>query len=108
MSDAPASAAGVKLDLNNPEFQRQLFDLQKSDASAVIGTLRKISGMTWLQFYADVGLRWEQIHSYVGPKSEKRYSFRIARGFRAVGFRERDWLRILSLHPDHDSAYDQR
>jgi hypothetical protein len=33
------------------------------------------------------------------------YSFRISQVFRAVAYREGLGLRILTLHPDHDSAY---
>jgi hypothetical protein len=39
------------------------------------------------------------------PNGVKLYSFRISRGFRGVAFRDRQWIRLLSLHPDHDSAY---
>lgn len=35
----------VKLDLNNPVFQRQLFNLQKRDQREILGTLRKLSNM---------------------------------------------------------------
>ncbi|MBF0200858.1 MAG: hypothetical protein HQK66_06015 [Desulfamplus sp.] len=95
----------VRLDLNNPVFQRQLFVLQKSEQLSVLNTLRKISGMTWQQIYQDSGLKWEAIISRKGPHNERLYSLRIAKGFRSVAFRENSWLRILSLHPDHDSAY---
>ncbi len=33
------------------------------------------------------------------------YSFRMGKGFRGIAYRDGLWLRILSLHPDHDSAY---
>jgi hypothetical protein len=26
---------------------------------------------------------------------------------RAIGYRERDYLRLISLHADHDSAYEE-
>ena len=45
------SAVGVLLDLNNPEFQRQLFELDKTDQRRVLVTLRKLSGMAWEQVY---------------------------------------------------------
>jgi len=99
--------ASVQLDLNNPVFQRNFFGLQKKEQWAVFQTLRKLAKMTWKQVYGDGGLKWEEIHSRTGTHSEKLYSFRIGKGFRAVAWREESWLRILSLHPDHDSAYDQ-
>ncbi len=99
--------ASVQLDLNNPVFQRNLFSLQKNEQWAIFQTLRKLSRMTWKQVYGDGGLKWEAIQSRTGPHGEKLYSFRIGKAFRAVACREESWLRVLSLHPDHDTAYDQ-
>jgi hypothetical protein len=98
-------SAPVRLDLNNPVFQRQLFALPKDGRRAVLNTLRKLAEMSWQQVYADAGLRWEAILSRVGPHGGRLYSLRIGRGFRAVACREGDWLRLLTLHPDHDTAY---
>jgi hypothetical protein len=95
----------VNLDLNSPVFQRQLFDLPKKEQGEVLGTLKKLSKMNWGQVYADRGLRWEMIFSQTGPHGKRLYSFRITKGFRGVAYREGEFLRLLSLHPDHDSAY---
>lgn len=102
--DPPTDA--VHLDLNNPVFQRQLFALEKAQQLAVLGTLRKLAGLRWTQVYQDRGLKWEAIHSRSGPDGRRLYSVRMSQGFRAVAYRdEGGWLRLLSLHPDHDSAY---
>ncbi|HWT79424.1 MAG TPA: hypothetical protein VN648_11545 [Candidatus Methylomirabilis sp.] len=101
MSEVPS----VRLDLNNPVFQRQLFALPKDGQRAVHNTLRKLGEMSWQQVYGDAGLHWEAILSRVGPHGGRLYSLRIAIGFRAVAYREGDWLRLLTLHPEHDSAY---
>jgi hypothetical protein len=61
--------------------------------------------LLWDQLYKDKGLKWEMIHSKQGKKGEKLYSFRITQKCRAVGIREGDYLRILSLYSDHNSAY---
>jgi len=61
--------------------------------------------MTWQQVYSDNGLKWELILSQRGPGDNKLYSFRISKGFRRVAYRDGSWLRLLSLHPDHDSVY---
>jgi hypothetical protein len=95
----------VNLDLNNPVFQRQLFDLEKKEQSDILGTLLKLSKMNWDQVYTDRGLKWEIIFSRTGPHGERVYSFRIGKGFRGLAYRQGDWMRILSLNPDHDSAY---
>jgi len=95
----------IRLDLNNPVFQRQLFNLTKSNQRSILNTLRKLAKMTWQQVYSDFGIKWEVILSQKGPGDNKLYSFRISKGFRGVAYREGAWLRLLSLHPDHDSAY---
>jgi hypothetical protein len=95
----------VRLDLNNPVFQRQLFALPKNEQRNTLNTLRKLANMAWPQVYVDHGLKWEVILSRQGPSDNRLYSFRIGKGFRGIAYREGLWLRILSLHPDHDSAY---
>lgn len=99
------SAERILLDLNNPEFQANLFDLPKPEAWAVLKTLRLLKAMGWAQLQRSQGLRWELIQSRVGPDGQRLYSLRISRGCRAVAWRDGHWLRMLSLHPDHDSAY---
>ncbi len=95
----------IRLDLNNPEFQSNLLDLYKPQAWAVLQTLRLLQAMSWLQLQQSKGLRWELIQSRQGPQGERLYSLRVSRSCRAVAWRDGDWLRLLSLHPDHDSAY---
>jgi hypothetical protein len=95
----------IQLDLNNPEFQANLFSLDKPEAWAVLKTLKLLQAMTWEQIQASKGLRWELIQSRQGPRGERLYAMRISRSCRAVAWREGAWLRFLSLHPDHDSAY---
>ena len=95
----------IRLDLNNPEFQSNLLSLQKAEAWAVLHTLRLLRSLDWQQLQASKGLRWERIQSRTGPAGERLYSLRISRSCRAVALRDGDWLRLLSLHPDHDSAY---
>ena len=95
----------IRLDLNNPVFQANLLDLDKPQGWAVLQTLRLLQAMTWLQLQQSKGLRWELIQSRQGPQGEHLYSLRVSRSCRAVAWREGDWLRFLSLHPDHDSAY---
>lgn len=100
------SDKSILLDLNNPVFQKNLFNLQKNEQRSVLGILRKMSNMSWQQLYGDTGLKWEAIASRSGPNGARLYSFRIGKGFRGLAYRENDWLRILSLHPDHDSVYN--
>lgn len=98
----------VLLDINATSLQDGLFRLTPKELSAVFKTLRKLRSMNWADVYRDNGLKWEAILSRTGTKGERLYSFRISRGFRAVAVREGAWLRLISLHPDHDSAYKSR
>lgn len=93
------------LDLNDPEFQADLFALPRDQQVAVLKTLRKLSKITWDDVYRDQGLKWELVVSRRGEERERLYSLRITRGFRALAYREGEYLRLVSLHPDHDSAY---
>ncbi len=95
----------VLLDINAPTFQDGLLRLQKEDALRVLGTLRKIKQLTWIAVYKDKGLHWEMVQSKKGPLGERLYTIRISDGFRALVYRQGNFLRFLSLHPDHDSAY---
>ncbi len=95
----------VLLDLNAPTFQEDLLSLKKEDALRVLGTLRKIKQLSWMEVYKDKGLRWEMVQSKTGPMGTRLYTIRISEGFRALVYREDHFMRFLSLHPDHDSAY---
>jgi hypothetical protein len=96
----------IRLDLNNREFQANLLALEKSEAWAVLKTLRLLQTIDWRQLQSSKGLHWELIQSRQGPQGQRLFSLRISRSCRAVAWRDGDWLRFLSLHPDHDSAYD--
>lgn len=95
----------VLLDLNNPIFQEDLFALEKDNATRILGTLCKIKKLTWTDVYKDKGLRWELVQSREGPAGQRLYTIRISQGFRALVYREGQYMRFLSLHPDHDSVY---
>lgn len=95
----------VLLDLNNPIFQEDLFALEKDEVIRIIGSFRKISKITWTEVYRDKGLRWELVQNRIGPEGQRLYTIRISQGFRALVYREYQFMRFLTLHPDHDSAY---
>ena len=95
----------VKIDLNNPEFQKDLFALEKIDQLALIRVLKKISNLTWDELYRDQGLQWEAIISKTTKTNDRIYSFRFSQKYRALALREESYLHLLTLHTDHDSAY---
>lgn len=105
----PERVATVRLDLNNPVFQRDLLGLQKAERHAALDTLAKLLQLTWLQVYRDKGLHWEKIVSVKPPASiGVLYSLRITKARRAVACREGDFVRLLSIAPDHDATYGKK
>ena len=97
----------VLLDLNNPIFQEDLFSLDRENAARVLAALRKIKKLSWTEIYRDRGLRWELVQSKTGPSGNRLYTIRIAAGFRALVCRQGQFMRLLLLHTEHDSAYKQ-
>ena len=104
-----ANDALVRLDLNNPVFQEHLFHLQKPDRHAAVDTLKKIRQLTWAQLYRDNGLKWEKIVSVKPPLGvDAIYSLRITQSRRCTAFRDGDYMRFLTIAPDHDSTYGRK
>ena len=95
----------VKIDMNGSEFQKDLFALEKTEQIALIKTLKKITHLNWPELYMDNGLKWEAISSKQSKSGERIYSFRFSQKYRAIALRQGDFLRLLTLHTDHDSAY---
>lgn len=97
--------AGAQGDRNNRECQANLFSFDKPEVWAVLKPVKLLQAMTWEPIQASKDLRWELFQSRHGPDGERLYAMRISRSWRAVAWREGAWLRFLSLHPGHDSAY---
>jgi hypothetical protein len=99
----------VRLDLNNPVFQTNLLSLQKPERHAALGTLNKIRQLTWNQLYRDSGLKREKISSIKPPPDiDAIYSLRITQSRRATAYRDGDFIRLLTVAPDHDSTYGRK
>ncbi len=96
----------IKIDMNHPDFQKDLFHLEKNEQIAFLKALKKIRQLNWDKLYADNGLKWEAILSKTTPSGQRIYTFRFSKKYRATALREGEFLRLLSLHADHDSAYD--
>ncbi len=104
-----SSSNQIRLDLNNPVFQENLFGLQKPERNSAIDTLRKIQQLNWDQLYRDKGLKWEKIVSVKPPQGiDAIYSLRLTRSRRCIAYRDGDFMRLLSVAPDHDSTYGQK
>lgn len=98
-----AAEQRIRLDLNSPV----LFRLQPEELKHVMSALRRLRELDWSGLYRHPGFRWEAIeHPRVGGGG-KVYWLRLSQRIRAVGFRDGNFLRLVSLHPDHDSAYER-
>jgi hypothetical protein len=101
-----AAGSRIRLDLNSPEFQDVFFRLEAEDLKQVVASLRRLRDLDWNHLYRHTGFRWEAIEHLKAPNGAKVYSLRLSQRIRAVAFRDSDFLRMVSLHPDHDSAYE--
>jgi len=91
--------------MNSPEFQSDFFNLEKNEQIALVKTLKKIRQLDWAQLYVDSGLKWEAILSKQSKEGHRIYSFRFSQKYRATALRQGDFMRLLTLHVDHDSTY---
>ena len=103
----PAARSRILLDLNNPEFQDIFFRLEATESKQVIASLRRLRELEWSTFYRHPGFNWEAIEHLRAPNGAKVYSLLLSQRIRALAFREGEFLRFISLHPDHDSAYER-
>ena len=108
MADAE-QARKVQLDLNNEVFQENWLTLDKSERNRVTDFLRKLRQLTWDQLYRDQGLKWEKVVSVKPPKGiDAVYTLRITQARRATAYRDGNFLRFLTIAPDHDAAYGKK
>ena len=101
-----AAGSRIRLDLNSPAFQEVFFRLAVDDLKQVVASLRRLRELDWNSLYRHTGFRWEAVEHLRAPNGAKVYSLRLSQRIRAVAFRDGDFLRLISLHPDHDSAYE--
>ena len=102
-----AAPKPVRLDLNSPEFQDVLFRLDQEDLRQVVAGLRRLRELDWNSLYRHTGFRWEAIEHLKAPNGSTVYALRLSQRIRALAFRDSEFLRFVSLHPDHDSAYQR-
>jgi hypothetical protein len=101
----PAGGSRVRLDLNSPEFQDVFFHLELSELKQVAGSLRRLGELDWSTVYRHPGFKWEAIQHIRTPNGAAAHSLRLNEKIRAIAYRDGDFLRTISLHADHDSAY---
>ena len=72
----------------------------------MVASLRRLGRLEWVTLYRHSGFHWEAIEHLRAPNGAKVYSLRLSQRIRALAYRDGDFLRFLSLHPEHDSAYE--
>lgn len=83
--------------------------MQKVERHAALDTLNKIRQLTWNQVYRDPGLKWEKITSIRPPQGiDSLYSIRITQARRATAYRDGEFMRFLTVAPDHDATYGKK
>lgn len=103
----------VAVDVGFEGFKEDFKKLTSEEQSEFFDTLNKIQKMTWQQIWDTStktpgqkrGLNYEKIEGQLTPSGEQVCSIRITQKFRARVVRADRWMRFISLHPDHDSAY---
>ena len=95
----------MKIDLNFPPFQQDLFSLDKTQLTAFVKSVKIINKMDLSQVRQSSGLNLEKIKNLKTSNGKTLYSIRMSKSFRAVICIEDDFIRFISLHPDHESAY---
>ncbi len=100
-----AESSRVRLDVNSPEFQDVFFRLPVAELTQAVASLARLRELDWNTLYRHTGYNWERIAHLRGPGEAKVYSLRLSQKMRAIGYRDGDVLRLVSLHPDHDTAY---
>jgi hypothetical protein len=97
----------VRLDLDSPEFLDVFLRLDGPTLVQVVASLDRIRRLDWPNVYASRGLHWEAIDHVKAPDGRSTvYSVRLSQKIRALAFRDGEYMRFISLHPDHDSAYE--
>lgn len=96
----------VRLDLNSPAFQDAFFSLEPTLLKQVVASLRRLRELDWQGLYRHTGFRWEAIEHIRAPNGARVHSLRLSQRVRALAYRHGDFLRVVSLHVDHDSAYE--
>ena len=103
----------VECDIEFPRLQKELEDLEAEELDQVEDSIEKIQKMSWDQIYKTSsksqkrGLNWEPIEGQQTARGKTIASIRLSGKFRARVCRDGKFMRFISLHPDHDSAYKE-
>ena len=71
----PVAHSRIRLDLNNPEFQQVLFQLETAELKQVVTSLRRLRELEWTEFYRHKGFHWEAIEHLKAPNGARYTHF---------------------------------
>ncbi len=103
----------IEVDLEFPRAQKELQVLENKELDQIEATIEKVKKMTWDQVYKTSsktqkrGLNWEPIDGQQTTSGKSIASIRVSGKFRARVCRDGNFMKFISFHPDHDSAYDE-
>ena len=83
------------------------FRLELAELKQVVASLRRLRALEWNVLYRHPGFQWEAVRHLRAPNGAPAHSLRLSQKVRAVAYRDGEFLRVVSLHPDHDSAYER-
>ncbi len=103
----------VEVDINFPRFLEEFERLELREADQLLKTLSRIEQMTWNDVYRSSsktggekrGINYEPLATH-SEQDLRIATIRVTLKFRARVCREGRRMILVSLHPDHDSAYD--
>ena len=104
----------VLVDTDFPRFLDDLEKLTDKELDVVQATINEIEKMTWNDIYKTSsktpgekrGLNYESLEQET-VHGQRINSIRVTKKFRARVCRDGQYMRFISLHPDHDSVYEE-
>ncbi len=105
----------VLVDVSFPRFMEALAGLQEDDQDAILNTIDKIQKMTWDDVYKTSsktagqkrGINYEPLDQQTAS-GRKMATIRASAKIRIRVCRDEQFMRFISIHVDHDSAYKER
>lgn len=110
----------ILVDLEFPGLKRQLERLEEGHQTEILDAMdnaqKKLEKMTWQQLYDSSsktsgnksGFNYEPISGQATKSGKQISSIRLNQKIRARVCREGRFMRFISIHPDHDSAYKKK
>jgi len=96
-----------------PRVKLEITELEGGELDQLLRCIDKIKAMTWQQIYSSAskgsnkrGLNWEPLEQKTRA-GRPIATIRVTKKFRARVTRTNEYMIFISLHPDHDSAYDE-